>query len=101
MWHLLRMQMLKLIFVGTGISVLGMAIMAVVENIFRMSLCKRYPRLAYTDQRIRNLHEAHPLPVHANLGLKEKLAHLDVPGKPDHLAPEDEGSIPQSPKLDH
>ncbi|KAK9797380.1 hypothetical protein WJX73_007847 [Symbiochloris irregularis] len=109
-WHLTTAQAIHKTFfenydwppfvLALGISVLGMAIMAVVENIFRTSLCKRFPRLAYSDERVKKLHEAHPLPVHLDLGVKEKLAHLDVPGKPAKLAPEDEIDLPHSPKLD-
>ena len=65
-----------------------MALMAVAENIVRTVLSKRYPSLRYSDKRVRALSEPAPLPPSLNLGIGEKLAHIDVPGKPHQEAPQ-------------
>ena len=66
---------------------MGMALMAAVENLVRPLLARRFPALQYSDSRVRGIHEPAPLPKSLNLGVGDKLAHLDLPGKPSQPGP--------------
>lgn len=70
-----------------GFSVVGMVLMAIAENLVRMSLCNRFPALQYSDTHVRAMREPAPLPKSLNLGVGDKLAGVDFPGKPIQSGP--------------